>query len=59
MSDTHSSDDGFTACTQRFSRLESPVKRIMDDVIVMAMDCIFGLYTVVCPSTSLSLCVSL
>jgi hypothetical protein len=59
MSDTHSSDDGFTACTQRFSRLESPVKRLMDDVIVMAMDCIFALYTAVCLSiiylTSLSL----
>lgn len=40
-------DDGFTACIQRFSRLESPMKRLMDDVIVMAMDCIYGLYTTV------------
>jgi hypothetical protein len=55
-----SEDDGFTACIQRFSRLESPMKRLMDDVIVMAMDCIYGLYTTVpsSPSPSSSPCLS-
>lgn len=42
-----SNDDGFTACIQKFSRLENPLKRLMDDILIMAMDCIYGLYATV------------
>lgn len=39
------SEDGFSYYVQRFLHLEHPIQRIIDDILIMAVECIYNLYT--------------
>lgn len=38
-------EDGFSYYVQRFLHLEYPIQRIIDDILIMSVECIYNLYT--------------